>query len=494
MERQKVLACLLIVLVSSSLTFSQIGSDLLITLPLIQKGRTRRASSSALDWAKSNADARPIPPGQTLVLADLKGPGIIRHIWITIASPEKGYPRLLLLRMFWDGEENPSVLCPLGDFFGMGHGLDVPFDSLPVRVTSEGRARNCYWPMPFRKSARIEVVNEGDQPVHAFYYYIDWEEVDQLPDNVAYFHAQYRQEFPAVAGKRYLIADIEGEGHYVGTVLSVRQRTQGWWGEGDDFFFIDGEEEPSLKGTGTEDYFCDAWGFRRQAGPFYGAPLVEGYDPGSRTTVYRWHLLDPIRFVKSLRVEIEHMGFTFNPDGSVRSSFEERDDDFSSVAFWYQKEPHRPFPPIPVGYQRLYYDYRAMIEGEDLVKGAQVTSGDIDPQALGGYSRGAQLFWRPLSEGQALTVTFEVKEKGRYDFLFVLTHSWDYGIYQIELDGVALSRPLDLYHPTVEPREYFFLGRELEAGKHQLTFRNKGRNPASKGFFFGMDGFLLVRR
>ncbi len=488
----------LLLLLTSALTGSvvlgQLGADGLWRLPLIQPGRSYRESSSAKDWATSNADARWIGPGETLVLADVRGPGVIRHIWITIASREKGYPRLLLLRMFWDGEEDPSVLTPLGDFFGIGHGLNVPFHSLPVRVTSEGNARNCYWPMPFRRSALITVTNEGEQAVDSFYYYVDWEKVESLDEDVGYFHAYYRQEFPAAPGQRYLIADIKGQGHYVGTVLSVRQRTPGWWGEGDDFFFIDGEEEPSLKGTGTEDYFCDAWGFREQSGAFYGAPLVEGFEPGSRTSVFRWHILDPVRFTQSLRVEIEHMGFTFHPDGSVRSGFEERHDDFSSVAFWYQKEPHAPFPPIPPGYQRLVYDYRKMIEGEDLIDKAEVSDGNLRAQALGGYSKGAQLFWTPMKEGQVLTVPFEVKEKGTYDFLLALTQSWDYGIYILELDGQPIGGPFDLYHPTVKPIDRFIVGKELEPGPHRLTFRNGGRHPQSRGYFFGMDGFLVLPR
>ncbi len=145
----------------------------------------------------------------------------------------------------------------------------------------------------------------------------------------------YRQEFPCVMGRNYLIADLEGRGHYVGTVQSVYLVSPGWYGEGDDFFFIDGEKEPSLRGTGTEDYFCDGWGFREQAGPFYGAPLWEGFDTGDRGTAYRWHIPDPVVFTKSLRVEIEHKGSQSFPDGTG-SGFIERDDLMSSVAFWYQ--------------------------------------------------------------------------------------------------------------------------------------------------------------
>ena len=231
-------------------------------LERLKNFESRRASSCAPDWRAGNGDARPIKPGDTLTIGEMKGPGVITHIWFTIAHEAKFYSRLMTLRMYWDGEQNPSVECPIGDFFGIGHGVDQPFMSLPLRVTSDGRARNCYWPMPFRKSARITVTNESDKPCRALYYYIDWQKHASLPRDTAYFHAMYRQEHPCVMGRNYLLADIVGRGHYVGTIQSVYHSSPGWYGEGDDFFFIDGEKEPTLRGTGTEDYFCDAWGFK----------------------------------------------------------------------------------------------------------------------------------------------------------------------------------------------------------------------------------------
>jgi hypothetical protein len=462
-------------------------------LATLRDHQTLRASSSDPNWRDGNGDARPIAPGGTLTLCELQGPGQIDHIWITIAARERRYSRLLVLRMYWDGEQNPSVECPLGDFFGIGHGVDVPYDSLPVRISSEGRGRNCYWPMPFRKSARITVTNEGRLPVDAFYYYVDWHKVKKLGPDVAYFHAMYRQEHPAVMGRNYLIADIVGRGHYVGTVLSCRQHIASWWGEGDDFFFIDGEAEPSLRGTGTEDYFCDGWGFRKQAGIYYGAPLVEGYEVGSLTSVYRWHIVDPVHFRKSLRLEIEHKGVTFNPDGSFRSGFEERPDDLSSVAFWYQTEPHKPFPPMPVGYDRLYYDFATVTEGESLIAGATATEGVIEKQDLGGASGGAHLWWRPSKEGEELTVPIEVKEPGRYDLVLILTKSWDYGRVQVFLNDRPLGPPRDLYSPTVVHEEFLMPLGALEAGKYSLRFRNVGKAADSKGYFFGLDGLLLIK-
>jgi hypothetical protein len=323
-------------------------------LAQMQEAVSRRASSSDANWTSGNADARQIAPGETLVLADLTGPGCITHIWTTVATPEPGYSRLLSLRMYWDGETHPSVEAPLGDFFGVGHGMDVPFVSLPVTVAGEGKARNCYWPMPFRKHARIEVTNEGRQTVNAFYFQVDWEQRAKVAKDEAYFHAMYRQEYPAAWGQRYLLADIEGRGHYVGTVQSVRQRLASWYGEGDDFFFLDGDTEPTLRGTGTEDYFLDAWGFRAGMSPYFGVPLWEGYEVGDRTSVYRWHILDPVRFTRSLRVEIEHTGPSVTQAGLQPVGYGERPDDMASVAFWYQEEPHKPWAPMPVGYDRFY--------------------------------------------------------------------------------------------------------------------------------------------
>jgi hypothetical protein len=255
--------------------------------------------------------------------------------------------------MYWDDETSPSVECPFGDFFGVGHGMNVPLESIPVVVAGNGLARNCYWPMPFRKRARITITNEGKEFLPILYFIVDWDKVEALDEDVGYFHAQYRQAFPKPLGSRYVVADIEGRGHYVGTVFNVRQRVGRWFGEGDDFFFIDGETTPSLRGTGTEDYFGSAWGFEVFNGPYFGSPVYEGEPVGARITAYRWHIPDPIHFSNSLRFELEHMGNVLTPSGEWLSRYADRPDDLSSVAFWYQVEPHKPWDPIPRGYDRL---------------------------------------------------------------------------------------------------------------------------------------------
>ena len=316
---------------------------------LAQPGQSRRASTSGEPWYASNVDFRQIEPGGTLVLADLTGPGLITHIWTTINTDEPHYSRLLVLRIYWEGEEEPAVEVPLGDFFAAGHGLDLVVDSLPVRVGSRGRGRNCFWRMPFGRAAKITLTHEGRIPAQV-YAHVDWVELPRLPRRALYFHARYRQEFPTQKGQRYLLADIAGRGQYVGTVLSVRSRAAGWFGEGDDFFFIDGDTVPTLEGTGTEDYFGGAFGLHQEHGAFFGVPRHQGGD-GGLSTAYRWHLADPIIFRRSLRAELENTGFA-GPGGEYR----ERQDDYSSVAFWYLDRPSAPWPPLPRGYERLYED------------------------------------------------------------------------------------------------------------------------------------------
>lgn len=452
--------------------------------------KTMRASSSDPDWRNGNGDCRWIPPGGSLVLADLKGPGEIVHFWCTIADQEPFYSRLLTLRIYWDGETNASVQCPIGDFFGIGMGVDKPFTSLPVRVSSDGRGRNCYWPMPFRKSARIVVTNDGKKPCDAFYYYVDWQKLPSLPDDSAYFHAMYRQEFPCVMGQNYLIADIKGRGQYVGTVLSVYLTSPGWFGEGDDFFFIDGEKEPSLRGTGTEDYFCDGWGFREQAGPFYGTPLWEGYDTGDRGSAYRWHIADPVTFTKSLRVEIEHKGGQDFPDGTS-TGFIERDDLFSSVAFWYQIGPHAPYPPLPPGPERLPFREKIILKGYEALATAKHSDDPIEVQSLDGVTDGKQLFFQPHNDKSWVEVSFDVKTNQTVELTAKMVHSYDYGIYRVLLDGKQIVQ-LDLYDSDIVPTAEKLGMQKLSAGTHTLRFECVGKSPKSAGYFLGFDA-LVVR-
>jgi hypothetical protein len=331
------------------------GKDALEVLTQPTAGFTAQRVSS-YDVTGDNSDAfSGIAPGETRVLAEIDGPGMITHIWCTI-NAEDFYGRKVVLRMFWDDEEDPSVLSPLNDFFCMGHGIDAPLASLPVTTTAAGRAKNVYFKMPFNRKARIEITNEGLDAIGAFYFYIDYRKYEKPLDGALYFHARYRQEYPAKAGEDYLVCSAKRRGHYVGTVLSYESNYAGWWGEGDDKFYIDGETTPSLHGTGTEDYLNDAWGIWKGSSPFYGTSIFEGtpyiYPKDTRYTSYRFHITDMIPFKDSLRFTVEHYGV--GPvEGGGESGFMERFDNISSVAYWYQDEPHTPMEALPPVHERL---------------------------------------------------------------------------------------------------------------------------------------------
>ncbi len=346
----------------SLLLTAQDPSTWLSSLPEAKDYVQHRASS--YDRSGGNADARPIAPGETLSLLDQSGPGLITHLWITIASGDPNHLKALVLRMYWDGEATPSVETPVGDFFGLGLGDYYLYQSVPLSVGSD-KALNCFFPMPFQKHARITVTNEGAIKVDAFYFNLDYRAYNHpLPADELYFHAQYRQAAPAhgwtnqwrsnsdplVNDKKnlngdgnYVWMEATGRGHFVGVTMSVLQNQDDWWGEGDDMFFIDGETTPSINGTGSEDYFLGAWDFgdRSFAYGLYGAPVKGPEFAGSRSSVYRFHLDSPIPFTKSLRATIEH------------GHANHRSDNYYSVAYWYQTEPHAAFPPLPPLEERI---------------------------------------------------------------------------------------------------------------------------------------------
>ncbi len=309
--------------------------------------------SSSYDRSGGNADFRVVPAGQSVTVLDENGPGEISHIWFTVADKEKYHLKKIVLRMYWDGEETPSVEAPIGDFFGLGTGDYFLYQSVPLAVGGD-KALNCFFPMPFQKHARITVINEGHERIDALYWNIDWRALPSpLPKDTAYFHAQYRQATPnvPVAGAKtnldgkdnYVWMEATGRGHFVGVTMSVIEDADGWWGEGDDMFFVDGEDRPSINGTGTEDYFLGAWDFggKQFSYGLFGAPVVGPEKKGSKWSVYRFHLDSPIPFTKSLRATIEH------------GHANDRGDDFYSVAYWYQTEPHAAFPALPAVENRL---------------------------------------------------------------------------------------------------------------------------------------------
>jgi hypothetical protein len=474
----------------------------------MKDAKAERVSSSSPNPASNNDSRQPIP-GETIVLADLQGPGLVTHIWLTIAAAEYGWPRLARLRVYYDGHTEASVDAPVGDFFAVGHGFERWVKSEMVRATSEGRARNAYWPMPFAKSCRITLTNEGRRRFDHVYYHVDWSKVPALPPDTLYFHARYKQELPAPADKKvYTFLDVKGRGFYAGTVLSVVQPEAGWFGEGDERIYVDGEKEPSIIGTGSEDYFNDAWGLHVVDGQYYGVTVADGTGLGSRMTGYRWHIKDPIPFKKSFRFDMEHLGWTFHNDGSLKSPFGTRDDLYSSVAFWYQDGVATGLWPVPYGSARLPQGNAVQYEVEKVIDQAKTEKGTA--------SLFPDLFWakdvlifKADGPGSRIEIPFEVEEAGDYELYTQIAMGSDYGIYNVLLDGKPPVAPVLEHEPgaDVRPELSFdgyayetYVGRDyqvgwprLTKGRHTLTYVCLGKNAASTGYVLGVDNIVLAQ-
>jgi hypothetical protein len=280
-----------------------------------------------------------LPKQSTATIMDVSGPGIIQHIWITLDSKRF---RDLILRIYWDGETSPSVETPVGDFFCNGWKTPTEILALPINVNPTG-GLNCYFPMPFRKHARVTVENRAPEDIHGFFYAINFAETEIDPED-AYFHAQFRRTNPLPYLKDYTILDgVKGKGQYVGTYMAWQQNTTGWWGEGEFKAFVDGDTDfPTICGTGTEDYFGGAWGFGKTfTAPYLGYPYgnCDG-KPGNRHGLYRFHIMDPIRFQSDLRVTMQAIGWR------SEGRYLPLQDDIASVAYWYQTEPHQGFAEL----------------------------------------------------------------------------------------------------------------------------------------------------
>jgi hypothetical protein len=292
----------------------------------------------------------------TFTVAEIDGPGSIQHIWMT----PTGTWRYSIIRFYWDDETTPSVEVPVGDFFGMGWGKYAHLNSLAVTV-NPGSAFNCYWPMPFRKKCKITMENV-DTTNMVLYYQVDYI-LTEVPQDAAYFHAQFRRVNPLPYKQNYILADsIKGRGQYVGTYIAWGVHNNGWWGEGEIKFFIDGDTDyPTICGTGTEDYFCGSYDFDTKKINAAGVEevnytefstayaglhqVIKGdghYQVSQRFGMYRWHITDPIRFEKNLKVTIQALGWRSG------GRYLPLQDDIASVVFWYQAEPHTTFPKLPV--------------------------------------------------------------------------------------------------------------------------------------------------
>lgn len=333
-----------------------------ITVPAYARAQaytTRKQSS--YDRTGGNKDSWRIGPGETLNVFESPGPGIITHIWFTIDAQSDNHLKELVLRMYWEGNSKPSVETPIGDFFGLSLGEYFLYQSAFLNCSSI-KGLNCYFAMPFRRSARITVTNEGEKPVGSFYSNIDYQLVPALPNDALYFHTQYRQATPNEAVKfpsakseinldgerNYVVLETRGRGQMMGVTLGILQNAEAWFGEGDEMIFIDDDSKPVINGTGTEDYFCGAWSFGGRNGavpfsyPYNGAPYIALPEHvGGRYCMYRWHADNPIAFQRSIKHTLEH------------GHANDRGDCFYSVAYWYQSEPYVDMPPLPAVASRI---------------------------------------------------------------------------------------------------------------------------------------------
>jgi len=492
-------------------------ADFLAHLAKPQEGRSMRATSTArigpdgkpdpngVPDPNSNRDNSNVAPGQRKVLLDVKGPGVITHIWLTFLGPEphpwaksgSANHQEMLLRMYWDGNPRPAVEAPVGDFFANSFGRRSEVVSLPV-IVEDADSYNCFWHMPFRRSARIEIVNESEKPISLLYYNIDWIRKDSLPEDTPYFYAQYRQEYPVQQGKDYVVLETEGKGHYVGTVLSVRTRSPSWFGEGDEKIYIDGEENASIWGTGTEDYFLSAWGLKTTGTPYFGVPYFDQWGiVGGHTSAYRWHVTDPLVFRTGIKFTFEHWGW-ISPDENPQyrsHSWNERQDDYSSVAFWYQTGEPTFTARAPHARERTLPSLeRITVAARDFTAAKHHGPGEAVAQNLSLYPNG-HLFYKPQQPENAwVEIPFEIEKKEPLRLLLVLTHSYDYGKYQAYLNGVKLRGPLDLYSAEVSTREHHLLDFWPDPGRYTLRLECVGKNAASTGHYLGLESVRLRER
>lgn len=468
---------------------SKIGTGTLARLSEPLAGTTMHESS----WDRSggNADFRTVQPGQTITLLDYKGAGTIGRFWCTIAPrSDLKLHRQVILRMYWDGETVPSVECPIGDFFGVGFGQQVDYISLPLNETSGGY--NCYWPMPFCKSARWTLTNLSDKRLDSFYYNIDFRALDSLPDDTRHFRAQWRRENPTDPKRNYTVLDTVGQGHFVGAAMFMQSRNPRGIGflEGDEMIYIDGSPEPAVIGTGTEDYFSSGWYYDRgtYSAPYHGVNIKSESD--SRISTYRWHIEDAMPYRRSMRVTIEH---------GHGNSFEA---DYSSVAFYYESGPNRSPAPIPADPAKLLpgtppkpMKIAGAIEAESLLDSAVVTGGKIENQHMLWYgnhwSDDRQIWWHDTTTGQSLKLKVPVKEAGLYEVILHMTKAPDYATVAIRLGDTA---PLnfDGFDEHVIASGPVSIGRmQLEPGNLPLEVTITGASEQSSGTMVGIDAIEL---
>ncbi len=449
-------------------------------LPMLKESRLRQISSH--DTSGGNSDFVAIAAGATAEIARMEGPGVIVGIWCTVASPDPYFLRRTLLRMYWDGETAPSVDVPLGDFFGTG--FQYKQYITPYTGMSSG-GYYCYFPMPFAKSARIEVVNETGEEINSFYYHIDYQQLSRpLGGDVAYFHATWHREPRTDPRAVYTLLNAKGRGHLVGVNMSMQSYNNDMqYLEGDELVYVDGEKLPSIAGTGTEDYFNGGWYFNKGefAAPYHGLILKD--DSLQRIAAYRFHIQDAIPFTTSLRFAIEH--------GDRNTEIA----DYSSTAYWYQLEPHMPLSPMPPAGFRIPLRVvvpNGAVEAEALTPSgtaAPIRTEDMTPFGAE-WSGMKQLLVLTEKQGDGFVLALPAIEE-MYDVSLYYTRGQSYGSVVVQHDGQKVGSIEGFGASTIPGGKVLLKGLGSHEGYIKLQFSVEGKDAKSSGYAVGLDAFTL---
>ncbi len=455
------------------------------SLPVFRSYRLVQVSS--YDTTGGNNDRINIKSGQNAVIMDMDGPGVITRIWVTIDSRDPHFLRRIVFRMYWDNEPDPSVEVPVGDFFGTGFGYRH-YTSLYTGMSSGGYY--CFFPMPFNKHARIEVENGTGQEIYAFYYHIDVQKHEKPFEEMACFHALWNREIRTQPDRNYTVLEAEGRGHFVGLAMSMQGYDAGLgFLEGDEMVYVDGETFPSVYGTGTEDFFTSGWYFSNGT---YSAPvhgLIIKDDSLSRIAAYRFMTGDAIPFRKSIRFTIEH--------GHANSEVS----DYASTAYWYQEEPHKPFPELPDPALRIPLRYQVpngLVEAEALqVRDFRGSSGSVDMSVYGPeWSGMRQLEVGTQSPGDMFTLALGAGEEDSLNVDVYFTRGPEYGDVEVRYGGKTIGGWLGFSKECVPGGRIQLKGLRPAKGELPVSFRVRGKDTASAGYRVGLDGFRVepVRR
>jgi hypothetical protein len=452
-------------------------------LPYLKNCKLIQVSSA--DTSGGNNDRISIAPGKKATIFNVEGPGMIVRMWFAIDSRDPYFLRRVVIRIYWDGESKPSVEVPFGDFFGCGFKYKQ-YISQYLGMTSGGYV--CYFPMPFESSARIEIVNETRQEIYGFYYQVDYQKFEgALHSDVAYFHAQWNRSIRTNYDSNFVMLKAEGKGHLVGVNLNL-QSYDGKLGflEGDEMIYVDGEKRPSIHGTGTEDYFSSGWYFNTGefAGPYSG--LIYKNDSLGQVAAYRLNILDPIPFKKNIRVTIEH--------GHGNQDIA----DYSSTVYWYQLEPHSPFPHFPIAGQRVplrIVKPARMFEAEKLafnlegLKSRVVDMSDYGPE----WGENKQILIEARDKS-SFHLDINGLRESLYDMDLYYSKGPDYGNADIYVNNLKAGT-ISGYSPHILPNGKVTLtGLKTLTGSVEFRFAVTGKDPLSKGYQIGLDGVSMVPR